>query len=121
MGELIVDLRQTDLPPGDVPVKIDLGIGDARLIVPDDVCVATDAQVGIGEARTFDRHNDGVDVNVDDLPDASPDTTRLLVKADVGIGSLRIGRSFSDSSFGNGGFDFGNEIDELGRNEACAT
>ena len=121
MGELIVDLRQTDLPPGDVPVKIDLGIGDARLIVPDDVCVATDAQVGIGEARTFDRHNDGVDVNVDDLPDAAPDTTRLLVKADVGIGSLRIGRSFSDSSFGNGGFDFGNEIDELGRNEACAT
>jgi predicted membrane protein len=121
MGELVVDLRQTDLPSGDVPVKIDLGIGEARLIVPDDVCVATDAQVGIGEARTFDHHNDGVDVNVDDLPDAAPDTTRLLVKADVGIGSLRIGRSFSDSSFGNRGFDFGNQIDELGRNEACAT
>jgi phage shock protein PspC (stress-responsive transcriptional regulator) len=121
MGELVVDLRQTDLPSGDVPVTIDLGIGEARLIVPDDVCVATDAQIGIGEARTFDRHNAGVDVNVDDLPDAVPDTTRLLVKADVGIGSLRIGRSFSDSSFDYGGFDFGNEIDELGRNEACAT
>jgi phage shock protein PspC (stress-responsive transcriptional regulator) len=121
IGELVVDLRQTDLPSGDVPVKIDLGIGDARLIVPDDVCVATDAQIGIGEARTFDRHNEGVDVNVDDLPDAAPDTTRLLVKADVGIGSLRIGRSFSDPSFGHGRFDFGNEIDELERNEACAT
>ncbi len=121
MGELIVDLRQTDLPAGDVPVKIDLGIGDARLIVPDDVCVATDAQIGIGEARTFDRHNEGVDVNVDDLPDASPDTTRLLVKADVGIGSLRIGRSFANPSFDSGGFDFGNDIDELARNEACAT
>ena len=77
---------------GDVPLKIDLGIGDARLIVPEDVCVATDAQVGIGEVRTFDRHNEGVDVDVDDLPDASPETTRLLVKADVGIGSLRIGQ-----------------------------
>ena len=121
MGELIVDLRQTDLPAGDVPVKIDLGIGDARLIVPDDVCVATDARIGIGEARTFDRHNEGVDVNVADLPDASPETTRLLVKADVGIGSLRIGRSFANPSFDNGGFDFGDDIDELARNEACAT
>jgi hypothetical protein len=120
MGELVVDLRQTDLPSGDVPLKIDLGIGEARLIVPDDVCVATDAEVGIGEARTFDRHNEGVDVNVEDLPDASPETTRLLVKADVGIGSLRIGRSFSDLDLDRGGFDFGNEIDELGRNEACA-
>ena len=93
MGQLVVDLRQTDLPSGDVPVAIDLGIGDARLIVPEDVCVATDAQVGIGEARTFERKNDGVDVDVDDLPDASADTTRLLVKADIGIGSLRIGHS----------------------------
>ena len=31
IGELIVDLRQTDLPAGDVPVGIDLGIGDARV------------------------------------------------------------------------------------------
>ena len=115
-----IDLRQTDLPSGDVPVKIDLGIGDARLIVPDDVCVATDAQVGIGEARTFDRHNEGVDVDVADLPDASPETTRLLVKADVGIGSLRIGTAVPDLGPGDH-FDFGADIDELGRNEACAT
>jgi phage shock protein PspC (stress-responsive transcriptional regulator) len=109
VGELVVDLRQTDLPPGDVPLGIDLGIGEARLIVPDDVCVATDAQVGIGEVRTFDRHSDGVDVDVEDLPDASADTTRLLVKADVGVGSLRIGHSGVDLSFG----------DDLGRNLAC--
>ena len=39
-------------------MTIDLGIADARLIVPDDVFVAAAAQVGIGEARTFDRHNE---------------------------------------------------------------
>ena len=120
MGELVVDLRQTDLPSGDVPVGIDLGIGEARLIVPEEVCVATDARVGIGEVRTFDRHNEGVDVDVEDLPDASADTTRLLVKADVGVGSLRIGRSSPDLNLDHGGFDFGSDIDELGRNEACA-
>lgn len=121
IGELVVDLRQTDLPSGDVPLGIDLGVGDARLIVPDDVCVATDAQVGIGEVRTFDRHNEGIDVDVDDLPDASADTTRLLVKAEVGVGSLRIGRAFADPSFDHAPFDFAPDIDELGRNEACAT
>jgi hypothetical protein len=121
MGELVVDLRQTDLPSGDVPVKLDLGIGEARVIVPDDVCVATDAEIGIGEARTFDRRNGGVDVDVDDLPQAAPDTTRLLVKADVGVGALRIGRSSPEPSFDRGGFDFGHELDDLGRNEACAT
>ena len=57
--------------------------------------MATDAQVGIGEVRTFDRHNEGVDVDVEDLPDASADTTRLLVKAGVGVGSLRIGKAFA--------------------------
>ena len=93
IGELVVDLRQTDLPSGDVPLGIDLGVGEARLIVPDDVCVATDAQVGIGEVRTFERHNEGVDVDVEDLPEAPGDTTRLLVNADVGVGSLRIGRA----------------------------
>jgi phage shock protein PspC (stress-responsive transcriptional regulator) len=118
IGELVVDLRQTDLPSGDVPVKIDLGIGDARLIVPDGVCVATDAQVGIGEARTFDRRNHGIDVNVADAPDAAATTTRLLVKADVGIGSLRIGRAFQNLD--QGGFNFGPQFDELGRNDACA-
>ena len=40
--------------------------------MPDDVCVATDAQVGIGEVRTFERHNEGVDVDVEDLPRRPP-------------------------------------------------
>jgi phage shock protein PspC (stress-responsive transcriptional regulator) len=120
MGELVVDLRQTDLPPGDVPLAIDLGVGEARVVVPDDVCVATDAQVGIGEARTFDLHNEGIDVDLDDRPDAGAATTRLLVNADVGIGSLRIGRSGADLDFDHGHVDFGNVSHDLGRNTACA-
>jgi phage shock protein PspC (stress-responsive transcriptional regulator) len=122
IGELVVDLRQTDLPAGDVPVGIDLGIGDARLIVPDDVCVATEARVGIGEARTFELHNEGVDVDMEDLPGASPDTTRLLVKADVGVGALRIGQAGTDLDLDRGHIDFGPRFgDDLGRNLACDT
>ena len=120
MGELIVDLRQTDLPPGDIPLDVDLGVGEARVIVPEGVCVATDAEVGIGEVRSFDRHNGGVDVDVDDLPSSTPDVTRLLVKADVGIGSLRIGRSGTDLDLDNGHFDFGPRDSDLGENSGCA-
>jgi hypothetical protein len=121
MGELIVDLRQTDLPPGDVPLEVDLGVGEARVIVPEDVCVATDAKVGIGEVRSFQQHNEGVNVDYDDLPDAAPSTTRLLVKADVGVGSLRIGQSGTDLDFDRGHFDFGPQETDLGENSACAT
>jgi phage shock protein PspC (stress-responsive transcriptional regulator) len=121
IGQLVVDLRQTDLPPGDVPLQVDLGVGDARVIVPDDVCVATDAHVRVGEVRTFGRTNDGVDVDLEDLPDAAPSVTRLLVKADVGVGSLRIGKSPLDLDFDRSHFDFGPVDTELGENTACET
>jgi phage shock protein PspC (stress-responsive transcriptional regulator) len=120
MGELVIDLRQTDLPPGDVPLEVDLGVGEARVIVPEDVCVATDAHVRIGELRTFERSNDGIDVDLEDLPDAAPDVTRLLVKADLGVGSLRIGRSGTDLDLDRSHFDFGPGDDDLGRNTGCA-
>ena len=95
------------------------------MVVPEEVCVATDAQVGVGEARTFDLRNGGVDVDLEDRPDAAADATRLLVTADVGVGSLRIGQSGTDLDFGRGHFDrreldFGRIEDELGRNSGCA-
>jgi phage shock protein PspC (stress-responsive transcriptional regulator) len=117
MGELVVDLRQTDLPPGDVPLGVDLGIGEARVIVPEDVCVATEADMGMGEVRSFDQQNEGVDVDFDDRPEAAPDVTRLLVKADVGIGSLLIGRSGADVDHGH--VDFGDHDSDLGENSGC--
>jgi len=76
--------------------------------------------VGVGEARTFERHNDGIDVDVDDRPNARPTRTRLVVDADVGVGSLRIGHSAVDP-LGNVAFDYGDVDLELGRNTACVT
>ena len=121
MGQLVIDLRRTDLPPGDVPLEVDVGIGDARVVVPRDVCVATDAHVRVGEIRTFQRKNDGIDVDVRDRPDAAPHVTRLLVKAELGVGSLRVGHAFTNVDLDRGHIDFGPpDIDELGRNIACA-
>jgi phage shock protein PspC (stress-responsive transcriptional regulator) len=90
IGELEVDLRDTDLPAGDRPLELDVGVGEARLIVPQDVCVATEARVGLGAVRVFERDGGGVDVDVVDEQNARPDTTRLLVDADIGVGALNV-------------------------------
>jgi phage shock protein PspC (stress-responsive transcriptional regulator) len=90
IGELVVDLRDTSLPAGDVPLELDLGIGEARVIVPEEVCVATTADVGVGNVSLFGRDNGGIDIDVDDLPQAPPDGTRLVLDAEVGVGEVRV-------------------------------
>jgi phage shock protein PspC (stress-responsive transcriptional regulator) len=90
IGDLEVDLRNTDLPAGDRPLAIDVGVGEARLLVPEDVCVATDANVGVGQVDFFDRGSGGVDVDFVEEPDARPDISRLVVNADVGMGRLSV-------------------------------
>jgi phage shock protein PspC (stress-responsive transcriptional regulator) len=121
MGELVVDLRETRLPAGDVPLELDLGVGEARVIVPDDVCVATSADVGIGNVRLFDRDNGGIDVDFEDLPDAPPDVTRLVLDAEIGMGEVRV-EDF-DAPFGFRNRNFGPFDDDLGGspndNAAC--
>jgi phage shock protein PspC (stress-responsive transcriptional regulator) len=113
VGDLVVDLRETELPTGDVPLEMDVGIGEAMVIVPEDVCVATNADVGIGNVRMFGRDNGGVDVDFEDNPDAAPDVTRLVFDADVGVGQVRVTDlegdfDFRDRNFGpfdDEGFD----------------
>ena len=106
IGELVLDLRDTDLPAGDVPVEIDLGMGSARVLVPDDVCVATTAEIGMGEVRVLGHSNEGIDVDYEEAASASGDVTRLVLDANVGIGELRVSdRPWDD--FDDHGFDFG--------------
>lgn len=90
IGELVLDLRDTDLPAGDVPVTIDLGMGSARVLVPEDMCVATTAEVGMGEVRVLGRSNEGIDVDYEEAASAAGDVTRLVLDANVGIGELRV-------------------------------
>ena len=90
IGQLVVDLRDTQLPKGDVPLKIDIGVGDARVLIPNGVCVATDARVGMGNVDVLGNDHGGVDVDYEDVPSAPETTTRLLLKANVGIGELKV-------------------------------
>ena len=91
MGSLEVDLRGVDFPAGDRRLKMKVGVGEAVLLVPDNVCVASEAQVGVGAVDVFTQSNGGVDVDWDDLRVAKPDMARIVLDANVGIGHLRVG------------------------------
>ena len=125
MGELVLDLRDTDLPAGDTPLEIDMGVGEARLIVAPEVCVVTRAEVGVGEVRFFNRTNEGVDVDFLDAHDATPSTSRLVVDADIGVGSLRVGETdggipLNEASFApQEGLAFGTNDACLGTGESA--
>jgi phage shock protein PspC (stress-responsive transcriptional regulator) len=90
MGQLVVDLRGADLPPGDHPLRLDLGVGHALLLVDEDVCVASEAEVGLGAVQVFDQDSGGADVSWADLGRAPGDTPRVVVDADVGIGAFEV-------------------------------
>jgi phage shock protein PspC (stress-responsive transcriptional regulator) len=90
MGELRVDLTQVDLPPGRTPLKLEMGIGSLRVIVPDDVCVASDMRIGAGYARVLDRDSGGLDIDWRRSPIDRAGVKRLVIDGDVGIGELQV-------------------------------
>jgi phage shock protein PspC (stress-responsive transcriptional regulator) len=98
-GRLLVDLRNAHLPPGDHPLKLKVGLGQAVLVVSNDVCVATKAHVGIGNVQSFDTSHGGVDVDWDNQPSTAGTNPRVVLDADVGMGEVLISHT-RDREFG---------------------
>ena len=114
-GELVVDLRGLDLPAGDHPLKVRIGAGHALVIVPKDVCVASEAKVGMGGVAVFDRDGGGIDVDWKDSRQSPEGTPRIVLDGDVGLGLLEV-RHTRDNPRGR---DWDDRTDE--RNSACTT
>ena len=89
-GHLVVDLRGADLAPGDHRIKLRVGVGEADLIVPRDVCVSTDSHMGIGGVQVFERTGGGVDSDWQDERSAPVGTPRVVLDGDVGIGAVTV-------------------------------
>jgi phage shock protein PspC (stress-responsive transcriptional regulator) len=119
VGRLVVDLRATHLAPGDHPLKLRVGVGEAMLLVPRNVCVATRAQIGVGGAQLFTRNNGGVDVDWRDQPAAPPGTARVVVDARVGIGAFEV--HYQRPAHDRGGFwSHRGSVSDATGNGACA-
>lgn len=116
MGQLTVDLRDAQLPKGDTPLELRVGVGDALVLVPRDVCVSSSADIGMGAANVFDRDSGGLDVDWDDHQSAPADTRRVVVDADVGVGAFEVQHERRDR-FEHRHRDGGGS----GTNEACAS
>jgi phage shock protein PspC (stress-responsive transcriptional regulator) len=121
-GQLVVDLRDLDLPPGDHPLTVHIGAGHALVLVPDDVCVASTASVGIGGVEVFDRSGGGINTDWSDDRKAPAGTPRLVLRGDVGLGLLEVRHSDDDRT----GHDDGppwmhdRDVDPSERNAACS-
>src|SRR5688500_8231795 len=91
-GELVVDLRDVDLPAGATRMEIDMGIGHAVVRVPEDACVSSDVQIGAGHAQVLDRVSDGLDVDLAQAATPAGDGPRLVLDGELGIGALEVVR-----------------------------
>jgi phage shock protein PspC (stress-responsive transcriptional regulator) len=118
-GELVVDLRNLKLPSGDHPLKVRIGAGHVLVLVPDDVCVASSATVGMGGVDVLDRSGGGIDVDWKDGRLAPKGTARLVLEGDVGLGLLEVAHDRSHYDNDHGPWNRDSIADD--RNAACAT
>jgi phage shock protein PspC (stress-responsive transcriptional regulator) len=106
-GKLVVDLRDAHLTPGDHHIKLRLGVGEAQLVVPRDVCVSTNSHVGVGGVEIFDYDTGGVDVDKQEERNAPEGTPRIIVDANVGVGAFAVHHRVDEGWHGS---DAGNQV-----------
>jgi hypothetical protein len=92
VGEVKVDLRDLDWQEagGRVPVKVDVGIGHAVVLVPRDVCVRSSAEVGMGYVGVLGQDDGGVDVRIEAGTSRPVDAPQLVLEAKLGIGAVEV-------------------------------
>jgi phage shock protein PspC (stress-responsive transcriptional regulator)/predicted membrane protein len=97
-GHLRLDMTAVKFPAGDTRIDARVGAGELEVLVPPDVCVATDSSVGVGAVTWFGHTTGGTDVDLFTQA-AERGKPRLVVRARVGAGHLDIGdhviRSFN--------------------------
>ena len=122
IGQLDVDLRELDWERDDVvDLNVDVGIGQANVLVPSDVCVEADVSTKSGSLVVAGEQQQGFGADLEqDAPTTA--TPRLEVSGEVQIGELRV-LNDDDRELGerHGGVD-GDERDEMreARAAACA-
>lgn len=112
-GEFVVDLGDVDFAPGDeLATSIEMGAGELRVIVPDDVDLEVAARLGVGELRVLDQRRSGLGLSLavtdriagGDRTDASGTSDEqlsgdrppvLTIDLNVGVGDVTIERDDS--------------------------
>jgi phage shock protein PspC (stress-responsive transcriptional regulator) len=118
VGSMRVDLRDVDLPPGRTDMPLQMGMGEIQVLVPEDMCVVTDAAISLGAANTGGGEEGGVDIDIHDGPVPDPGVPYVRLDVDLGIGAVHVGDRFRDRDHGPGWWRDG-EIDAGTSRAAC--
>lgn len=92
-GELLLDLRNVELPSGTTRIDANVGFGELTVRVPADVDVRVEASAGLGDLDVFGRTTDGWDRELSVTENAVGSTSELVLDAHVGIGELTVERA----------------------------
>jgi predicted membrane protein len=90
-GELVVDLTEIDpatYDGGPVPIDIDMGMGEVRVLVPDGLSVDVDAEVTAGDINVLGNTKDGLGVDLS-VPADEPD---VELDIDLQFGKITVQR-----------------------------
>lgn len=96
VGEVTLDLSGVELPAGETPLSLKIGVGHLTLIVPSDVAVRGHAEIGAGEVSMFGRTlSAGTGTSSFNIPAASPDESEkvLLLEIKGGLGEVEVIRA----------------------------
>jgi phage shock protein PspC (stress-responsive transcriptional regulator) len=95
-GAMRIDLRDLELPPGRTELPLEIGMGEIQVLVPEDMCVVTDAHVSFGAVDIGDGEEGGVDFDVSDDRRPDPGVAYLHIDADLGFGGMTVGDRLDD-------------------------
>jgi hypothetical protein len=90
-GDLLVDLRQLQVPPGTTAVEARVGVGELVVEVPDGVSFQVVASSGLGEVQVLGEQEGGFGSRIDTTSEAGGDR-RLELDLRVGLGQVRVDR-----------------------------
>jgi hypothetical protein len=91
VGNLVVDLRQLQIPPGTTRVEARVGVGELEVEVPQGVSVAVVARSGLGQVQALGEEEGGFASRIDTAAEAGGDR-RLELDLRVGLGQVRVDR-----------------------------
>ncbi len=87
-GRLELDLRQVRFPPGPTRLHVRLGLGELVVIVPENVCVRENANVGGGVVGSFERTAGGLNLARRFQPAPPARSSVLELEGHIGLGAL---------------------------------
>ncbi len=85
IGNLDIDLRDVEFPPGEHVITIEHGIGYAHVQLPADVSYSTNGEVSIGKLSVGGQDDSGFNTTIDAETDVSSDT-KIVLEFDTSIG-----------------------------------